>query len=149
MNESERVMCGFFHRDDKADTIRTAVWERLVCVLDRYRIHVPAVLVGSDLKDAPLDRGHPVGIGSIGDRYCDAWIAEHVFGLPGRVGRADEDVVCLETHPHDPTPRRPIGAQGCEMHVIGRVEELANIRRNWAFHDRPSCWRLMCYATYC
>ena len=102
MNESERVMCGFFDSDDKADTIGPAVWEWLVCVLDRNRIHVPAALVGSDLEDAPLDCGHPVGIGSIGDGYCDAWIAEHVLGLPGRVGRADEDVLGLETNPHDP-----------------------------------------------
>jgi hypothetical protein len=40
-----------------------------------------------------------------------------------------EDVVALETDPHDPVPGRAVGAEGGQMHVVRRIEELANITR--------------------
>src|SRR5690348_17109531 len=105
VGEAEDLLCGFLDGDHEADAVGPPARKWRVRVLERDRIHVPAALVAPQFYHPSLDRGHPVGVGHIGDRQGNAGIAAHVLGLPDRVGGAHEDAVALKPDPHHPVAR--------------------------------------------
>src|SRR5438045_2166338 len=115
VGEGEGALSGLLYRDHEAHPIRPATRKRRAGVFVGDRIHVPAPLIGPNLDDPALDRGHPVGVVDIGYGQGDTRIAKHVLCLPDRIGRAHEDLLALEAYPHDPIPWRAVGAERREV----------------------------------
>jgi hypothetical protein len=85
----------------EADAVGASRRERSARVLEGYRVHVPAVMVGSDLDDGSLERGHAIWVVEVhyGQRHVRA--SPHVLRLPSGIGRAHEQAVAFQANPDD------------------------------------------------
>ena len=68
VDEPERLRRTLVELEHETDTAGAPRRERFGGVLVRNRVHDGAVAVVADLDDAPLKRGHPIGIRKVGHR---------------------------------------------------------------------------------
>jgi hypothetical protein len=90
--------------NNETGSIGTSCREGFARVLDRDRVHVPAVIVRPYLDDGSVERGHAIRVVEVYDRQGDGRAIPHVLRLPSVIRRAHQQEVAFEINPDDVVP---------------------------------------------